>query len=86
MIPRQLDKYTNYNGYYVGGRGAHPVDELTLCKVIGALRETHKSPYIRFMWSNHDTAMCVVYSNSKKNERMTKLVPFNEVAKQFNVK
>lgn len=80
FLPRQFDKYTNYNRYIVGNRSAHEVDKLRLAEVIGELKETYKRPYIRFMWvSDTDEAMCITYSDYKMGERLTKLIPFREL-------
>lgn len=81
FIPRNYEKYTNYNGYIVGNRmNAHAIEEIRLLKVITKMCEKYKKPYIRFMWvTDVDTAMCVLYSDFKKNERATKLVPFDDV-------
>lgn len=83
FIPKKFEKYTNYNGYICDKRmNAHEVDNIRLLKVIDKLTDTYKSPYIRFMWvADVNNAMCVVYSDLKKNMRMTKLVPFDEAEK-----
>ena len=80
FIPKKFEKYTNYNGYICDKRmNAHEVDNIRLLKVIDKLTESYKNPYIRFMWvADTDSAMCVVYSDLKKNMRMTKLVPFDK--------
>ena len=82
FLPKQLEKYTNYNSYIVEKRldCVHEVENKRLCSLIGKLREKFKNPYIRFMWMKQegaDEALCVVYSDIKKNERLTKLVPFS---------
>lgn len=80
MLPRELDKYTNYNAYFIAGRtGAYKVDEIRICQVVKELRVMFKKPYVRFMWvSNRDSATCIVMNG---NERVTKLVAFDEVEK-----
>ena len=80
FIPKKFEKYTNYNGYICDKRrNAHEVDNIRLLKVIDKLTDTYKNPYIRFMWAaDTNNAMCVVYSDLKKNMRMTKLVPFDK--------
>jgi len=82
FIPKQLEKYTNYNSYIVEKRldCVHEVETKRLCSLIGKLREKFKNPYIRFMWMTQEgvsEALCVVYSDYKKSERLTKLVPFS---------
>lgn len=82
ILPKQLEKYTNYNSYIVEKRldCVHEVENKRLCSLIGKLREKFKNPYIRFMWMKQegvDEALCVVYSDIKNNERLTKLVPFS---------
>ena len=81
FTPKQLEKFTNYNGYIVGRRrNAYEIDAVRLANVIGELRKLYKNPYIRFMWvSDAKEAMCVTYSDLKKNERVTKLSPFSEL-------
>ena len=81
FIPKKFEKYTNYNGYICDKRmNAHEVDDIRLMKTIAKMQEKYKNPYIRFMWVTDATeAMCVMYSDFKKNERATKLVPFSEV-------
>lgn len=81
FIPRKFEKFTNYNGYICDKRaGAHSIEEARLLKVLIEMQNKYKNPYIRFMWvANVESAMCVLYSDSKKNERATKLVPFDEV-------
>ena len=86
FLPKQLDKYTNYNSYIVGKRldSVHEVEHKRLCALIGKLRTKLKNPYIRFMWMTQEGVnepLCVVYSDSKKNERLTKLVPFSVAEK-----
>ena len=86
FLPKQLDKYTNYNSYIVLRtlNSVHEVDHMRLCTLIGKLRERFKNPYIRFMTMTQDgvsEALCVVYSDFKKNERFTKLVPFSVAEK-----
>ena len=86
FLPKQLEKFTNYNSYIVGHSlcGVHEVESKQLCSLIGRLRERFKNPYIRFMWMTQEgvnEALCVVYSDIKKNERLTKLVPFSEAEK-----
>ena len=83
FIPKKFEKYTNYNGYICDKRmNAHEVDNIRLLKVIDKLTDTYKNPYIRFMWVvDANNAMCVVYSDLKKNMRMTKLIPFDEAEK-----
>lgn len=82
-MKKKIDKYTNYDVYIIVPKmAAHEVDKQRLEGVVDKLTEKYKNPYIRFMWvSNVDTAMCIVYSNSKKNERLTRLVPFDEAEK-----
>ena len=82
FLPKQLEKYTNYNSYIVmrALNGAHEVDHMRLCTLIGKLRERFKNPYIRFMMITREgvnEALCVVYSDFKKDERLTKLIPFS---------
>ena len=86
FIPRKLEKYTNYNGYICDKRmGAHEVEESRLLKVIMKMQEKYNNPYIRFMWVTDATeAMCVLYSDMKKNVRATKLVQFSDVEKVIN--
>lgn len=81
FIPRKFEKFTNYNGYICDKRaGAHSIEEARLLKVLIEMQNKYKNPYIRFMWvADAKSAMCVLYSDSKKNERATKLVPFDEV-------
>lgn len=87
FIPRKYEKYTNYNGYIVGKSirmEVHQIEESRLLKVLVKLQEKYKNPYIRFMWVANTTniicsSMCVLYSDFKKNERATKLVPFDDV-------
>ena len=83
FIPKKFEKYTNYNGYICDRRmSAHEVGESRLLKVIMKMQEKYKNPYIRFLWiTNAQDPMCVFYSDFKKNERATKLVPFDEVEK-----
>lgn len=81
FIPKKLEKYTNYNGYIVGNRiSSIVVEESRLLNVIAKMQAKYKNPYIRFMWvSDATTTMCILYSDFKKNERATKIVPFDEV-------
>ena len=85
FIPRKFEKYTNYNGYICDKRtGACEVGESRLLKVVVKMQEKYKNPYIRFMWMTKEgvnEALCVLYSDFSKNERVTKLVPFSEVEK-----
>ena len=83
FIPRKYEKYTNYNGYICcSGRG-RKIDHARLLSFIDKLVVKYKHPYIRFMWvANTDEAMCVVYSDSKKNERLTKLISFDNAEKE----
>ena len=84
FIPKSFDKYTNYNVYIVGGSNrAHEIEHSRLLNVIAKLREKYKNPYIRFMWVSDGTAKCVVYSDLKKNTRLTKLVLFDEFEKSI---
>ena len=82
-MPRKYEKYTNYNVYIIGHKsGSHEVNHERLLSFIDKLIVKYKNPYIRFMWvSNADTAMCLVYSDLKKNEKLTKLVSFDEAEK-----
>lgn len=95
FIPRKFDKYTNYNGYICGynghicgrGAGAHEVEEERLLNAIAKMQNKYKNPYIRFMWMTREgveEALCVLYSDMKKNERVTKLVPFSEAENIIN--
>ena len=88
FIPRKFEKFTNYNGYICGKRcGAHEVEESRLLKAIIKMQEKYKNPYIRFMWMRKEgcnEALCVLYSDSKKNVRATKLVTFSEVEQIIN--
>ena len=86
FIPRQFEKYTNYNGYICDKRmNAHEIEVPRLLKVLADMQGKYKNPYIRFMWvTNATEAMCVLYSDFSKNERATKLVPFSEVEKIIN--
>ena len=82
FIPREFDKFTNYNSYIVEKRldCVHEVELTRLASLIGRLRQRFRNPYIRFMWMKQEgvgEALCVVYSDYKKNERLTKLVPFS---------
>lgn len=83
MLPKKYEKYTNYNGYIVGNKKfAHAIEEIRLLKVITKMCEKYKSPYIRFMWvADAPTAVCVLYSDVKKNEHVTKIVLFDDVEK-----
>ena len=86
FLPRQLDKYTNYNGYIVEKRLScvHEVEHTRICNLIKKLCCKYKNPYVRFMWMTKEgvnEALCVVYSDYKKNERLTKLIPFSEAEK-----
>lgn len=84
FIPKSFDKYTNYNVYIVGGSNrAHEIEHSRLLNVIAKLREKYKNPYIRFMWVSDGTTKCVVYSDLKKNTRLTKLVLFDEFEKSI---
>lgn len=87
FLPRKFDKYTNYNGYIVDRRtGAYEVEESRLLKVIMKMQEKYKNPYLRFMWMTREgvnEALCVLYSDKKKCERVTKLVTFSEVERMF---
>lgn len=87
FLPRKFDKYTNYNGYIVDRRtGAYEVEESRLLKVIMGMQEKYKNPYLRFMWMTREgvnEALCVLYSDVKKCERATKLVPFSEVERML---
>lgn len=81
-MKKKIDKYTNYGVYILERRAAHKVEEQRLDGVAEKLTEKYKNPYIRFMWvANANKAMCVVYSDSKKNEQLTKLVSFDEAEK-----
>lgn len=88
FIPRKYEKYTNYNSYICDKRcGAHEVEESRLLRAIMKMQEKYKNPYLRFMWMQKegcDEALCALYSDMKKNERATKLVPFSEVEKIIN--
>lgn len=88
FIPRKFDKYTNYNGYICDRRaGAHEVEEERLLNAIAKMQNKYKNPYIRFMWMTREgveEALCVLYSDMKKNERVTKLVPFSEAENIIN--
>lgn len=79
---KMFDKFTNYNAYYVANRAASKeVDETRLAKIIQALRDLLKKPYIRFMWlADAVEASCIVYDGS---ERVTKLVPISEIEKMI---
>ena len=83
FIPRKFEKFTNYNGYICDTRKvARKIEETRLLKVLIKMQEKYKNPYIRFMWMKRegcDEALCILYSNIKKNEQATKLVPFSEV-------
>lgn len=80
IIPKKFDRYTNYNVYIIANRKALTVEVERLFAVIAKMQQKYKKPYIRFMWtSDATTAMCILYSDYKKNERATKLVPFDEV-------
>lgn len=81
FIDRKYNPYTNYNVYACDKRAAmHEVESDRLIKVIEQMIKKYKHPYLRFMWVvNSQEAMCVAYSNYKKNERLTKLVPFKTV-------
>ncbi len=87
FLPRKFDKYTNYNVYIVDRRTyAYEIEESRLLKVITKMQEKYKNPYLRFMWMKRegvDEALCVLYSDKKKYERATKLVPFSEVERMF---
>ena len=81
-MKKKIDKYTNYGGYVLMKRVAHKIEEQRLEGVIDKLTKKYKNPYIRFMWvANVCSAMCVVYSDTKKNERLTKLVLFDDAEK-----
>lgn len=84
FIPRKYEKYTNYNVYIIGHRtGSHEINHERLLSFIDKLTAKYKNPYVRFMWvANTDKAMCVVYSDSKKNERLTKLISFDNAEKE----
>ena len=88
FLPRKLEKYTNYNGYICDGRkNVHEVEESRLLSAIAKMQEKYKNPYIRFMWMSKDgvdEALCILYSDIKKYERATKIVPFSEVEKVIN--
>lgn len=85
FIPRQLDKFTNYNSYVVYEKYANRVDHQRLFALIKKLRGIFEHPYIRFMWmGDDDKAMCVIYSDFKSNKRMTKLIPFEEAESEVN--
>lgn len=81
FLQKKFEKFTNYNDYICDKRmNAHDVEEVRLMKVIMKMQEKYKNPYLRFMWATDATsAMCVLYGDIKKNERVTKLVPFDEV-------
>ena len=85
-MTNKIAKYTNYNAYMlVKGMATHKVDEKKLEEVVGKLTKMYKDPYIRFMWvANSNKAMCVVYSDTKKNERFTRLVSFDVVEEIIN--
>ena len=85
-MTNKIAKYTNYNAYIlVKGMAAHKVDEKKLEDVVEKLTKMYKNPYIRFMWvANSNKAMCVVYSDTKKNERFTRLVSFDVVEEIIN--
>ena len=90
-MTNKIAKYTNYNAYICDKRmAAHEVDEKKLEEVVEKLTKMYKNPYIRFMWvANSNKAMCVVYSNTKKNERSTRLVSFEvaeEIINEYNNK
>lgn len=80
MIPKEFERFTNYNVYLVGKKDAHKVSETALRDVINRLLESYKRPYVRFMYaSNVDCAHCVVYTDNVKGLKATKLVPFIDV-------
>lgn len=83
FISRKFEKFTNYNEYICyKSVGAHSIEEARLLKVLIEMQNKYKNPYIRFMWvADAKSAMCVVYSDSKKKERLTKLVSFDEAEK-----
>lgn len=85
-MTNKITKYTNYNAYILFKETvAHKVDEKKLEEIVEKLTKMYKNPYIRFMWvSNSDKAMCVVYSDTKKNERFTRLVSFDVVEEIIN--
>ena len=85
-MTNKIAKYTNYNAYMlVKGMAAHEVDEKKLESVVEKLTRMYKDPYVRFMWvANSNKAMCVVYSDTKKNERFTRLVSFDVVEEIIN--
>lgn len=82
-MTNKIVKYTNYNAYMlVKGMAAHKVDEKKLEEIVEKLTKMYKNPYIRFMWvANSNKAMCVIYSDSRKNGRLTKLIPFDDAEK-----
>jgi hypothetical protein len=84
FIPRKYEKYTNYNVYIIGHKdGSHEINHERLLSFIDKLTAKYKNPYVRFMWvANTGKAMCVVYSDSKKNERLTKLISFDNAEKE----
>ena len=84
FIPKSFDKFTNYNVYIIGGGNrAHEIEHSRLFNVIAKLKEKYKNPYIRFMWVSDGTIKCVVYSDTKKNAHLTKLVLFDEFEKSI---
>lgn len=84
-MTNKIAKYTNYNAYILERHAAHKVDEKRLEEAVEKLTKMYKNPYIRFMWvSNSNKAMCVVYSDTKKNERFTRLVSFDVVEEIIN--
>ena len=85
-MANKIEKYTNYKAYICDKRmAAHEVDEKKLEEVVEKLTKMYKNPYIRFMWvANSNKAMCVVYSDTKKNERFTRLVSFDVVEEIIN--
>ena len=68
-----INKYTNYYGYRAMRRASSfEVSEDRLLKVIQAVRDLYKDPYLRFMWISGVTeATLLMYRDKKHFQRCT---------------
>lgn len=80
-----IDKFSNYN-YYAVCSGATKISEPRLRKVIEMVRDRNKGKgYVRFMLAREKSEpMCILYSDNKGTERLTKLITLTELENLLN--
>jgi hypothetical protein len=82
---KYIDKFSNYNYYFVGRTitfdAVKEVTEERLLKVLKAINDLLKKPYLRFMFAKDQSdAVAIVYDN---NVSVTKLVPLSDIEKMI---